>query len=270
MKQKIFISYFSKTDNKKMKMLSDEIEKLNLFIPIIIANRRKALMPLYEKVTSGIKECDIFIPILTRNSINSQWVNQEIGYAQAIERKIIPIVEEEIIDLLKGFIHKQGDLPYKYPGFENNTRKESLRFKKCIKLLLADIHPTKRDKSKLIKLRNRTTLFLVSNNNLRQLPDKPTRILLGYTTRDIEVISQSEFDKYTLIKPIPSIKFASLVKYGESIYAVFGNSIRLIPNFYTLSYIAKWNKKRIRKINEVEFANYSKEEPLRNIQKIKK
>lgn len=249
-------------------MLSDEIEKNNFFIPIIIANRRKTLMLLTEKVASGIKECDIFIPILTRKSIHSQWINQEIGYAKAIEKKIIPIVEDKIIDSLQGFIHKQVDLSYSYSGYEDNTRKESIRFKKCIKILLDDIY--KREKSILIKLRNRNKLYLLSNDKLRPMPDRPTRILLGYTSEDIKEINQDEFDKYKLIKSIQSIKSAAFVKYGKPTYAVFENSIRHIPNLDTLKYIQTWNKNRIRKINSEEYSRFSIEEPLKSIHDIER
>ena len=136
---KIFISYFN-DDNKKMQMLKSLIDSTDGLIPIVIADRRKSLVPLTKKVEDGIKESKIIIPILTSNSINSQWVNQEIGYASALTTiKIMPIIENSIIDNLKGFIHKQVDLSYNYQSFSDNRRKESLHFKKCIVRLINDI-----------------------------------------------------------------------------------------------------------------------------------
>ena len=42
--------------------------------------------PLTDKVKEGILETPYFIPILTRSSITSQWVNQEIDFAIATDR----------------------------------------------------------------------------------------------------------------------------------------------------------------------------------------
>jgi hypothetical protein len=139
MEIKIFISYFD-DDNKKMLMLKNLIESTESLTPIVIADRRKSLEPLTIKVENGIKESQIIVPILTKQSISSQWVNQEIGYAYALESiKIMPIIETSIMDKLKGFIHKQVDLSHNFQSFPDNPRKESLRFRKCILSLLSEI-----------------------------------------------------------------------------------------------------------------------------------
>ena len=139
MELKIFISYYSK-DSNKMQMLKKLINDTNNLIPIIIAERRKSLVPLTKKVEDGIKESHIIIPILTKESITSQWVNQEVGYATALQDiKIMPIIDNHIINDLKGFIHKQVDLSYNFQSFSENRRKEGMHFKKCINRLIGDI-----------------------------------------------------------------------------------------------------------------------------------
>lgn len=139
MKIKIFISYYS-GDNKKMTALQNLINKTEQLEAVVIANSRKALVPLSKKVEDGILESQIIIPILTRESIKTQWINQEIGYATALKSiKILPIVEANIINDLKGFIHKQVDLSYNFQGHEENKRKESFSFKGCIIELINDI-----------------------------------------------------------------------------------------------------------------------------------
>lgn len=139
MEVKIFISYYSK-DSNKMQMLKKLINETNNLTPIVIADRRKSLVPLTKKVEDGINEVQIIIPILTRKSISSQWVNQEIGYSSALsDIKIMPIIENSIIDDLKGFIHKQVDLSYNFNGFLDNPKKEVVHFKRCIVNLVNDI-----------------------------------------------------------------------------------------------------------------------------------
>ncbi len=113
MKHKIFISY-SDYDKDKVKLIVEKLEGNEKFESLVIAFNREALKPLAQKVADGINQCEIIIPILTKKSISTQWINQEIGYATAIGKRIMPIVESNLIDQLKGFIHKQIDLPYNY------------------------------------------------------------------------------------------------------------------------------------------------------------
>ena len=47
----------------------------------------------FEVIRNRISECPYFIVVLTRAARNSQWVNQETGFAAAKEKEIIPVVE---------------------------------------------------------------------------------------------------------------------------------------------------------------------------------
>lgn len=138
-KTKIFISY-SSDDNKKMTLLSELINDTDNLEPIVIANRKSPQSLLSEKVTNGIHEADVLIPILTKRSIMNQWVNQEIGYTYCLKDKtIIPLVEDTVMEKLKGFIHKQLDLPYVFNGSNVNPRSESISFKKIASSLICDL-----------------------------------------------------------------------------------------------------------------------------------
>jgi len=130
---KVFISFLSNPDRKKMDLLKILIENQQQnVIPIVIDYQKTPGMPLTEKVENGINQCDVFIPIITRNSINSQWVNQEIGYAKAKERKCIPIIEKGILKDLKGFIHDKIDCPFLFQGNDKSARSETVEYNKCI------------------------------------------------------------------------------------------------------------------------------------------
>jgi len=139
MKINIFISYYSKNDNK-MKALKRAISKRQILNPIVVADSRSPKKPLAQKVKEGINNSDYIVPVLTKASINNQWVNQEIGYAEALgtKIKIFPIVEASILDNLKGFIHKNLELPYQFTSSKNKI-KEANDFRRCCKLLLNDI-----------------------------------------------------------------------------------------------------------------------------------
>jgi hypothetical protein len=130
MKAKIFLSY-SAEDNNKMKSLRKAMKKRSGLEPIVVAERRRVGQSLADKVKGFIHEANCLIPILTRRSITNQWVNQEIGYATALDRPIIPLVEKNLLDQLKGFIHMQLDLSFTFIENELEPSKEARNFRKC-------------------------------------------------------------------------------------------------------------------------------------------
>jgi hypothetical protein len=136
MQEEIFISY-SNSDKDKVDLIAEELKGNKIFKSKVIASDREALKPLAQKVSKGITDCKVFLPILTKNSMNTQWINQEIGYAMALGKTILPIIEKGIMGKLKGFIHKESDLPYAYDSNVDKT-KENIDFLKHIKLLISD------------------------------------------------------------------------------------------------------------------------------------
>lgn len=130
MKAKIFLSY-SESDKNKLKALRSAMKKREGLDPIVVSERRKVGQSLAKKVKECMQEADCLIPILTRKSINSQWVNQEIGFAEALRVPIVPLVENSLLDKLKGFIHKQMDLPFVFIGVKSDSKKEARNFRKC-------------------------------------------------------------------------------------------------------------------------------------------
>lgn len=128
----VFIS-FCDADRQLMKVLKSPIHKSDLLQPLIVEEKRKGAIHLSELVQNGIRESSFFIPILTSNSISNQWVNQEIGFAKAIENQIqiVPIVESKIIEKLKGFIHKQIQLSYNFRVYEEEDRTKRAYRKIC-------------------------------------------------------------------------------------------------------------------------------------------
>lgn len=137
MKQGIFISY-SKLDKDKVDLIVNELECHSQFFPIVIDLNRDSLKPLAQKIADGIIQAKVILPILTKNSIPTQWINQEIGFATALSKRIMPIVESDIIDKLKGFIYNKIDLPYNYQPNEDKEV-EHTAFIKQVKNLLANL-----------------------------------------------------------------------------------------------------------------------------------
>ena len=151
--KKVFISY-SDDDRSKMRSLGKIITNSARFNPIVVADRRDAFTALTDKVKQGIFECDYFVPLFTKSSIFSQWVNQEIGFAAALNKKIVPIVDRELIDKLKGFIHKNIDLPYLYSDIPAAPKKNRAAFRKACNLLVNDLMLSNNFSVKSLELEN--------------------------------------------------------------------------------------------------------------------
>ncbi len=89
---KVFLSYSTKdleTINMLKRVLG--IEGVKIFLAeYSVAPGEK----INEEIIKNLRECDLFIVLITKNSINSQYVQQEIGQAKAMNKKILPIITE--------------------------------------------------------------------------------------------------------------------------------------------------------------------------------
>lgn len=72
-------------------------------IGVYVADYQPQLgISLPVKIANAIKQTDCVIAILTTYGDRSAWVNQEIGYAKAAGKLVIPVIEEGVD--LKGFV----------------------------------------------------------------------------------------------------------------------------------------------------------------------
>lgn len=206
--QQIFISYTEK-DRDKVECLESIINNTKGLKALIIANNREPLKPLTEKVAVGIKESSFIIPILTPNSRNEQWINQEIGFALALSKPIIPIVDKSIFDLLKGFVHKECDLPYSY-----DMSKEILEFVKTANILVKDIIKDEIKSNEIIQAPNLNILgaarikakrefeikrinVLESRDFFNSINDHLANVLFAYIREQSKLISQESGIRFT-------------------------------------------------------------------------
>jgi hypothetical protein len=137
----LFISYSHKNINK-VNLIIKELKDHPKFKPLVVANNREPNKALVKKVTEGIKSAYRVIVILTKESKNEQWINQEIGYAIGKKTEVIPIIEQSLLkkDVLKGFIHNQNDCPYTYQTRTGLLmREENKLFMGQFRLLIKDL-----------------------------------------------------------------------------------------------------------------------------------
>jgi hypothetical protein len=113
---RIFISY-SSDDKERAQDFQRYLEELEpkIFKAILVDHEKKPIESITKKIEDELFKCQVFIPLITENSLLNRWVNQEIGYVfslkQKLDIKIIPIVHNRE-DINKGFIHNQLELPF--------------------------------------------------------------------------------------------------------------------------------------------------------------
>ncbi len=57
-------------------------------------NRKSSLgTPLSERLQGQIKECDVFLLLLTQANVESKWVTAELSWANQLEKRVIPVVQ---------------------------------------------------------------------------------------------------------------------------------------------------------------------------------
>lgn len=171
--RQIFISYSTETDKNKMESVKRFLTKSRFFKPIVIADNRRSLSLFSQKVKDGIDKCDYILPILTKESMASQWVNQEIGYAIAKQKSIYPIVDTCILKDLKGFIHSQLEV-YAYTGSLSNPQLERTNFRKTVKLLISDLVDIDEELDQVLTFEDVfpgvwESLFMLKNKSLKRV-----------------------------------------------------------------------------------------------------
>lgn len=105
---KIFVSY-STHDLEHVDLLKQQLA--NTPVSIFIAEHSvKPGNELTSVISKAIQECDLFVLLWSSNAKASDWVSQEIGRADALSKKILPLMLTEGLSL-PGFINGLKWLP---------------------------------------------------------------------------------------------------------------------------------------------------------------
>ena len=118
MTPRIFIS-FATGDDDLVAQLSDSISRLEnveVYVPDWIQVEGKNMIC---KVKEGLDSSHVMIVLITFNSTNTVWLNQQIGYAFAKNIPIILIVEKEIN--IKGFLEQSDFIVYQRGNTKRNV-----------------------------------------------------------------------------------------------------------------------------------------------------
>lgn len=88
---KVFLSH-SEKDSDLTGKIERTLDRLHIHT-FVYERYPKGGVNRFERIKEMIKEIPFFLVLLTNNGLQSQWVNQEIGYAVGIKKTPIPIIE---------------------------------------------------------------------------------------------------------------------------------------------------------------------------------
>lgn len=111
---KVFISHATTEDANLVTWIASALDNLHLKA-FVYENYQLGGQIRFDVIKDKINECPYFLAILTKADISSQWVNQEIGYATAVGKTLIPVVETDHTGKMiesKGFIELNDRIPY--------------------------------------------------------------------------------------------------------------------------------------------------------------
>lgn len=210
MKKNVFISY-SSLDAGKVKTLFTKMKKESALDPIVVEFDKSPMQYLEAKVVEKLSTADYFVPIITRNSLTAQYMNQEIGFAHAKKIKTIPIVEKELISELKGFITSQNDLSFTFRNFGGNKKRERAEYRTCCDLVTSFIIKKIETKTKTKKEVTLSDIFKGKWINNYSFPDGRTGSEPFEIKNDNEYYLDGKYmfklDKILISKDKKSIRF---------------------------------------------------------------
>jgi len=119
--EKVFISYASE-DLQLAQTISTYISRIGIQ-PYIAERRPTPDVYISDKIALNIMDSNCFVAILTRNSLGSQWVNQEVGFTYALQRftnlyvPIFLLVERGL--QIRGFLEAKEHIPLDLYKFDD-------------------------------------------------------------------------------------------------------------------------------------------------------
>lgn len=90
----VFLSHAS-ADREHVELVRGQIEALGIGVYLAEHDHRPGT-PLADKVRGAVQRADLVVVLVTSTSVNSSYVQQEIGFALAHNKPVIPIVDFRI------------------------------------------------------------------------------------------------------------------------------------------------------------------------------
>lgn len=96
MSYRVFISHSAK-DRPVVDVLRAHVEAIG-FTTYLYERETEAGRPVSDKIQAAIRESDAVVALLTNESAGSAFLHQEIGYALALKKLVLPLVDTNLSD----------------------------------------------------------------------------------------------------------------------------------------------------------------------------
>jgi serine/threonine protein kinase len=93
-KPNVFVSYRREADAGWAALFADKLSNLHGIEVFVDRHRVDSARQVPEKIESAIRDCDFFVCLLARSTLESAWVREEIRIADAAGKPMIPVVQE--------------------------------------------------------------------------------------------------------------------------------------------------------------------------------
>lgn len=112
MMYRIFLSH-SSADADWVLWLADEIRKIGIF-PYVFEQDPQPGRYVSEKIQEAIRASDAVVVFLTTNSHLAPYVQQEIGFAEGLNKLIIPLVQPGLDERMFAMLHGREYIPFDF------------------------------------------------------------------------------------------------------------------------------------------------------------
>lgn len=129
MTNQIFIGYATGDEDSAREFYNvlGRIQNTEVYIPEWVDTKEKNQ---YQKIKEGLDRANLAVFLITFNSTNTMWLNQEIGYACARNIPIISVVEKGID--VKGFLEGRQHITFQRGDFKISTYQVVSKMRKIL------------------------------------------------------------------------------------------------------------------------------------------
>lgn len=128
MSYRIFMSH-SAEDADWIKWISSNVRLLNIDTYLFEHDIQPG-NPVADKIQGAIRNCDSMVVFLTVNSRFSPYVQQEIGYAEAFRKPIIPLVQRGLEERSLAMLSGREYIPFDYKNPTASLSKLTIHLQK--------------------------------------------------------------------------------------------------------------------------------------------
>ncbi len=118
MAYKVFLSH-SSVDTGWVRWIATNAEQVGLEVYLYEHDAQPGRL-VADKIEAAIQSCDALVVLLTGNSGSSPYVQQEIGYAKALKKVVVPLVQPGVsqgkLAMLQGVEYIRFDFQNPQPG----------------------------------------------------------------------------------------------------------------------------------------------------------